>query len=687
MSQSILLEPVTTLRGVGAKMASRLAEIGIRSLEDLLFHFPLRYQDRTQVTPIAGLRDQVDAVIEGTVRGAAVTMGRRRTLLVKVEDNTGLLTVRFFHFRQAQVTQFKTGARVQLFGTPRRLGSGTEVIHPEYRLGETADLVEPALTPVYPTVSGIGQSTWRKLCGQALAALNRQPPEDLLQGVTADRITLSEAIAFLHNPPPGTELDPIHGGVHPAQIRLAREELIAHQLTVQGVRDTERKHQAPSITSAAEITQQFITGLPFAPTAAQMRVAKELAADMAQPQPMLRLVQGDVGSGKTLVAAQATLDTIAAGYQVAFMAPTELLAEQHHANLAGWFDELGLPVAWLSGRIKGKARQAVLEQLEHGQAPVVVGTHALFQDDVVFQRLGLIIVDEQHRFGVHQRLSLADKGADGQHPHQLALTATPIPRSLAMVAYGDLDCSIIDELPPGRQPVTTTLIDSTRREAVIRRVGAACQDGRQAYWVCTAIEESDTLDIEAAEATADQLGSALPGVSVGMVHGRLKPQEKASVMAAFKAGDIQLLVATTVIEVGVDVPNASLMIIDNAERLGLAQLHQLRGRVGRGATESHCLLMFKQPLSDTAQQRLTTMQESSDGFLIAERDLAIRGPGELLGTRQTGLAAFRIALLPEHEDLLIEAQAIAARLYEHDLPRAQALMQRWAGARADFARV
>ena len=342
-------------------------------------------------------------------------MGRRRTLLVKVEDSTGLLTVRFFHFRQAQVTQFKTGARVQLFGTPRRLGSGTEVIHPEYRLGETADLVEPALTPVYPTVSGIGQSTWRKLCGQALAALNRQPPEDLLQGITEDRITLSEAIAFLHNPPPGTELDPIHGGVHPAQIRLAREELIAHQLTVQGVRDTERKHQAPSITSAAEITQQFIAGLPFAPTAAQMRVAKELAADMAQPQPMLRLVQGDVGSGKTLVAAQATLDTIAAGYQVAFMAPTELLAEQHHANLAGWFDELGLPVAWLSGRIKGKARQAVLEQLEHGQAPVVVGTHALFQDDVVFQRLGLIIVDEQHRFGVHQRLSLADKGADGQH--------------------------------------------------------------------------------------------------------------------------------------------------------------------------------------------------------------------------------------------------------------------------------
>ncbi len=687
MSQSILLEPVTTLRGVGTKMASRLADIGIRSLEDLLFHFPLRYQDRTQITPIAGLCDQVDAIIEGTVRGAAVTTGHRRTLLVKVEDSTGLLTVRFFHFRQAQVTQFKKGARVQLFGAPRRLGNGIEVVHPEYRLGETADLVEPALTPVYPTVSGIGQSTWRKLCGQALAALNRQPPEDLLHSITEDHITLGEAIAFLHNPPPCTELDPIHRGVHPAQIRLAREELIAHQLTVKGVRDTERKHRAPFIAPSTNITRKFIAGLPFEPTAAQTRVAYELAADMAQPQPMLRLVQGDVGSGKTLIAAQATLDTIAAGYQVAFMAPTELLAEQHHANLADWFDALGLSVAWLSGRTRGKARQAVLDQLAHGQAPVVVGTHALIEDNVMFHRLGLIIVDEQHRFGVHQRLSLADKGANEEHPHQLALTATPIPRSLAMVAYGDLDCSIIDELPPGRQPVSTTLIDSTRREAVIRRVGAACRDGRQAYWVCTAIEENDTLDIEAAEATADQLGIALPGVRVGMVHGKLKPQEKTSVMTSFKAGEIQLLVATTVIEVGVDVPNASLMIIDNAERLGLAQLHQLRGRVGRGATESHCLLMFKQPLSDTARQRLTTMQESSDGFLIAERDLAIRGPGEVLGTRQTGLAAFRIASLPEHEDLLIEAQAIAARLYEQDLPRAQALMQRWAGARADFARV
>ena len=668
-------------------MASRLADIGIRSLEDLLFHFPLRYQDRTKITAIGGLHDQVDAVIEAEVRAAAVTMGRRRTLLVKVDDGTGLLTLRFFHFRQAQVSQFKQGSTIQLFGTPRRVGGQIEMVHPEYRLGENAKLLEAALTPVYPTVNGLGQSTWRKLCGQALALLSKDPPEDLLDGITDDDVSLTEAIAFLHNPPPTAELRQIQQGTHPAQIRLAREELIAHQLTVQGVRDSERRHPAPAIAPVSPATAAFLEALPFAPTSAQQRVAIELANDMAQTQPMLRLVQGDVGSGKTLVAARAALDTIAAGYQVAFMAPSELLAEQHYATLDAWLRPLGQSVAWLSGRTKGQGRQSVLQQLASGEAPLVVGTHALFQDDVHFHRLGLIIVDEQHRFGVHQRLSLADKGVGEEHPHQLALTATPIPRSLAMVAYGDLDCSIIDELPPGRQPVTTTLMDQTRRDAVMRRVGSACREGRQAYWVCTAIEESDSLDIEAAEATLDQLRHALPDVRIALVHGKLKPAEKAAVMAAFKAGELKLLVATTVIEVGVDVPNASLMIIDNAERLGLAQLHQLRGRVGRGAVDSHCLLLYRQPLSDTAEQRLKVMQESHDGFVIAEADLAIRGPGELLGTRQTGLAAFRIALLPEHEPLLVEAQEIAGRLYERDPGRAEALIQRWAGARADFARV
>ena len=687
LSQSILQKPVTSLRGVGEKMASRLADIGIQSLEDLLFHFPYRYQDRTRVTPIAGLRDQLDALVEGEVRAAAVTSGRRRSLLVKVEDSTGLLTLRFFHFRQAQVSQFRQGAVIQAFGTPRRVGGGIDMIHPEYRLGEGTSLVEAALTPIYPTVSGMGQSTWRKLCRQALSILENNPPVDLLRDIIEDRITLAAAIAFLHNPPPNAELSQIRDGNHPAQLRLAQEELIAHQLTVQGVRDSERRHKAPSIPPASSMAEQFLKSLPFTPTAAQDRVAQELAADMAKHLPMLRLVQGDVGSGKTLVAARAALDTIGAGYQVAFMAPTELLAEQHHANLSAWFKPLRQPVAWLSGRTKGKARAGVLEELASGRVPIVVGTHALFQDDVEFKNLGLIVVDEQHRFGVHQRLSLADKGSGEMHPHQLALTATPIPRSLAMVAYGDLDCSVIDELPPGRQPVTTTLIDHNRRDAVIRRVGAACEEGRQAYWVCTAIEESDTLDIEAAEATRDRLIEALPNIRIGLVHGRLKPTEKASTMAQFKEGQLQLLVATTVIEVGVDVPNASLMIIDNAERLGLAQLHQLRGRVGRGAIDSHCLLMFRQPISETAQRRLQVLQESQDGFVVAEADLAIRGPGELLGTRQTGMAEFRIASLPEHESLLIEAQAIAVHLYQHHPQKSHELMQRWAGTRADFARV
>jgi len=687
VGETILDNSVTVLRGVGEKLKLKLSEIGIHSLEDLLFHFPLRYQDRTRITPIGGAPDQRDVVVEGAVIAAAVTMGRRRTLLVKVEDATGVLTIRFFHFRQSQVAQFRQGLPIQLYGTARRIAGQLEMIHPEYRLGAAATLVEDALTPVYPTVSGLGQRTWRNLCQQALKMLHNAPPADLLAGIIDDDITLHEAIAFLHNPPHTAALSEIQQGLHPAQLRLAREELIAHQLTVQGVRDRERRHSAPRITGYSPLSGQFLKNLPFSPTSAQERVAEELVVDMAQGTPMLRLVQGDVGSGKTLVAARAILDAVAAGYQVAFMAPTELLAEQHFQTLDAWFSPLELSVSWLSGRIKGKARATILEQLASGTVTILVGTHALFQDEVVFRRLGLIVVDEQHRFGVHQRLHLAAKGVDGGHPHQLALTATPIPRSLAMVAYGDLDCSVIDELPPGRTPVTTTLIENDRREAVVRRVGAACVDGRQAYWVCTAIEESDVLDLEAAEATKDYLAESLPDVRIGMVHGRMKADEKAAVMADFKSGAIQLLVATTVIEVGVDVPKASLMIIDNAERLGLAQLHQLRGRVGRGADESHCLLLYRQPLSETARERLQVMQQTHDGFVIAEADLRIRGPGELLGTRQTGLAQFRVACLPEHEPLLTEAQAIASRLYTQDAPRAKALIARWAGPRADFARV
>ena len=677
----------------GEKLTLRLSELGIQSLEDLLFHFPLRYQDRTHDSrPIGGALDQRDAVIKG--RGHCRSrchdgapphprgrQGRRRL--------PAMLTVRFFHFRQSQVCAISTrGADTGLRHreTARLAIAGNDSPRVSAWVAG-ANLLEEALTPVYPTVSGLGQTTWRNLCQQALKMLQEAPPEDLLAGITDDNITLHEAIAFLHNPPRTAALSDIQQGLHPAQSRLAREELIAHQLTIQGVRDRERRHSAPRITGFSPLSRQFLKNLPFSPTNAQERVAEELAHDMAQGSPMLRLVQGDVGSGKTLVAARAILDTVAAGYQVAFMAPTELLAEQHFQSLEAWLTPLALSVNWLSGRIKGKARKTILGELAAGTVSILVGTHALFQDEVVFRRLGLIVVDEQHRFGVHQRLHLAAKGVDGGHPHQLALTATPIPRSLAMVTYGDLDCSVIDELPPGRTPITTTLIDTDRREAVIRRVGAACGNGRQAYWVCTAIEESDSLDVEAAEATRDYLGEALPEVRIGMVHGRMKAPEKAEMMANFKSGFIQLLVATTVIEVGVDVPNASLMIIDNAERLGLAQLHQLRGRVGRGVVESHCLLLYRQPLSETARERLQVMQQTHDGFVIAEADLRIRGPGELLGTRQTGMAQFRIARLPEHESLLIEAQAIANNLYTEDSARTKALIARWAGPRADFARV
>ena len=687
MTHDILHNSVSQLRGVGAKLGQRLAEIGIANLEDLLFHFPLRYQDRTRVTPIGGLKEGVEAVVEAEVCAAAVTLGRRRTLVVKVEDGSGLLTLRFFHFRQAQVKQFKAGVPIVLYGAARRIGAQTEMVHPEYRLGTSDSLLEPALTPVYPTVSGIGQGTWRKLCRQAVDILVRHPPEDLLEGLTEDPITLANAIAFLHRPPPSAELDQIFAGTHPAQIRLAKEELIAHQLGIQGVRDRERSRRAPQIAPRAGLSARLVSALPFAPTAAQQRVAAELSGDLGKDHPMLRLVQGDVGSGKTLVAAMASLDVIDAGLQVALMAPTELLAEQHWTTLQAWFEPLGIEVGWLSGRTKGKQREQLLAGLASAHLPMVVGTHALFQPDVQFHHLGLIIVDEQHRFGVHQRLALADKGFNDEHPHQLALTATPIPRSLAMVAYGDLDCSIIDELPPGRSPVVTTLIDHQRRDAVIRRVGAACREGRQAYWVCTAIEENEALEVEAAEVTRESLAAALPDLEVGLVHGRMKSDEKAEVMGRFKAGELPLLVATTVIEVGVDVPNASLMIIDNPERLGLAQLHQLRGRVGRGAMESHCVLLYRQPLSDTASQRLKVMQATQDGFVIAEEDLRLRGPGELLGTRQTGLAQFRVASLPQHEALLEEASAVATAIHRTRPDLAVALINRWAGSRADFARV
>jgi len=616
-----------------------------------------------------------------------VVQRRRRSLLVRLRDHSGTATLRFFHFSAAQRSALRPGDRLRCFGTVRRaLDSAPEIIHPEYRRAGAPEPVEDALTPIYPSTEGISQGQWRRLCEQALALLERQPPQELLPP-DSNAWSLAAALQFLHRPPPDANQLALREGRHPAQRRLALEELVAHQLSLRQLRALSRSVPAPRLAGDEALLQRFLDGLPFAPTGAQQRVIAEIRADLARERPMLRLVQGDVGSGKTLVAAAAALVAIASGWQVAVMAPTELLAEQHRRNFGQWFQDLEIEQAWLTGSVKGRRRADALSAVGEGRAALVIGTHALFQQGVEFRRLGLLIVDEQHRFGVHQRLALSEKSGEGKRAHQLIMTATPIPRTLSMVAYADLDCSIIDELPPGRQPVNTVLVDNRRREEVIARVAAACREGRQVYWVCTLIEDSDSLQAQAAQSTHEELSEALPGIAVGLVHGRMKAREKEAVMAAFKAGEQRLLVATTVIEVGVDVPNASLMIIENPERLGLAQLHQLRGRVGRGSQASHCLLLYQSPLGRHSRERLQVLRGSNDGFVIAEEDLRQRGPGEVLGTRQTGLLAFRVARLPEHEALLDEVEELALRL-ERESPQAvPALVQRWTGERQAFAAV
>jgi ATP-dependent DNA helicase RecG len=686
----IVTQRLESLRGVGPRLSERLRNYGITSVEDLLFHLPLRYQDRTKLTPIGALQDGDEVVIEGEVVMVSTTGGgRRRSLVVKLQDGSGTLTLRFFHFSNAQKNGLQAGMRLRCFGGVRRRPQmQPEMIHPEYRRSEAgaADPVEDRLTPIYPSTEGISQAQWRRLCEQALDLLARNPPEELLPPGSG-RESLRDALAFLHRPPPNADLSALREGRHPTQLRLALEELVAHQLSLRELRSLQRQKAAPACGGDSELLQGFLADLPFTPTGAQTRVIEEIRGDLAAAKPMLRLVQGDVGSGKTLVAAAAALMAIAAGYQVAVMAPTELLAEQHRINFNAWFEKLALTQTWLAGSVKGKKREATLQAIASGEASLVIGTHALFQEGVAFARLGLVIVDEQHRFGVHQRLSLAEKSGGNWRAHQLIMTATPIPRTLSMVAYADLDCSVIDELPPGRQPVGTVLIDNRRRNEVIERVAHACREGRQVYWVCTLIEDSDALQAQAAESSFAELDQALGDVPVGLVHGRMSPRDKDTVMKAFKAGDYRVLVATTVIEVGVDVPNASLMIIENPERLGLAQLHQLRGRVGRGSEASHCVLLYQSPLGAQSRARLQVMRESNDGFYIAEEDLRQRGPGEVLGTRQTGLLEFRVARLPEHDELLDEAGELAMRLQEEAPSRGHALIRRWTGERQAFASV
>ncbi len=686
--------PVSTLKGVGPKLAEKLEHLGISTLQDLLFHLPLRYQDRTRIVPIGTLRPGDEAVVEGEVQLSEIKFGKRRMLLTRIADGSGSLTLRFFHFNNAQKESLSRGTRLRCYGEVRRGSITLEMIHPEFRRLDEAmpTEVEEYLTPIYPSTEGMQQQSLRRLVGQAVDQLERGavtlrewlPPELL----PADMPPLREAVLLLHRPPPDIQLSALTEGEHPAQQRLAYEELLAHQLSLRQLREAMNLHPAHPLTGDNSLQQRFLATLPFTLTGAQQRVSQEIGHDLHEPVPMQRLVQGDVGSGKTVVAALAALQAVESGFQAAVMAPTELLAEQHYRNFCQWLEPLGIELAWLTGRLKAKDRREMLSAIETGNAAVAVGTHALFQQEVNFARLGLVIVDEQHRFGVHQRLALREKGVqDGVHPHQLIMTATPIPRTLAMTAYADLDLSVIDELPPGRTPVETVAIGDERRDEVIARVAAACAEGRQAYWVCTLIEESESLQCQAAEETEAMLREVLPQLRIALVHGRMKSADKEAVMSAFKGGELDLLVATTVIEVGVDVPNASLMIIENAERLGLAQLHQLRGRVGRGSARSSCVLMYHPPLSQLARERLAVMRETNDGFVIARKDLELRGPGEVLGTRQTGMLQLRIADLQRDQELLPSVAEAAQRLLLHYPQQVTPLIQRWLGNRSQYGTV
>ncbi len=686
---------LSVLSGVGPRVADKLAAHGLLRVQDLWLHLPLRYEDRTRLSAIRVLQPGIPAQVEGRVEAVERGFRFRPMLQVAVGDDSGAtLVLRFFHFTGTQVAQFTVGRRVRVYGSPRAGRNGLEIAHPSYSFladdGGVSGLRD-RLDPVYPAVEGVGPGALRRLIG---LALERLPPSAELELLPPDVLrahnlpSLRDALLTVHQPTADTDLLQLAAGIHPAQKRLALEELLAYQISLRRQRMAVRRLGARPIPANDELAAGLRRKLGFVPTAAQERVLGEIHADIARDEPMLRLLQGDVGSGKTVVAALAALRAVAAGRQVALMAPTELLAEQHLATFRGWLEPLGVAVAWLAGKLAARTRREALAAIADGSAQVVVGTHALMQEGVAFADLGLAIVDEQHRFGVHQRLALRDKGRDGERvPHQLVMTATPIPRTLAMTAYADLDVSVIDELPPGRTPVQTVAASVERRAELIERIRVACAEGRQAYWVCTLIDTSEDIEAQSATALHAQLAEQLPELRVGFVHGRMKPVEKQAAMRAFKDGELHLLVATTVIEVGVDVPRASLMVIENAERLGLAQLHQLRGRVGRGAAVSTCVLLYQAPLSAMARQRIDTMRRTNDGFVIAQKDLELRGPGELLGTRQTGLAQFRVADLVRDAAMLPQVQRLADDLLASDPARAGQLVARWVGGAERYAGV
>jgi ATP-dependent DNA helicase RecG len=684
---------LTALSGVGPALASRLERLGIHRIEDLLFLLPLRYEDRTHLVRIGALSPGMRCLTSGEVLLAETVYRGRRSLLVRIGDGSGQLTLRFFYFSRQQQAQFRAGLVVSCYGDVRAGKAGLEMVHPEYRILQPGQspVTGNALTPVYPTTQGVQQARLRNLAAQALKRMQSSPPAELLPESIRRKYgmpALGDALSFLHQPPPDADLASIESGKHPCRIRLAFEELLAHYLSLRSLRHRARVEAAVPLTGGDDLTRRFIDTLPFALTRAQKRVIGEITDDLNRAHPMMRLVQGDVGSGKTVVAAVACLRAIACGVQAALMAPTELLAEQHWQNFSAWFRPLDIEPAWLTGSLRPAKKRSAHEAIAAGEATLVIGTHALFQEGVRFNRLALVVIDEQHRFGVHQRMALRQKGiSENGFPHQLVMTATPIPRTLAMAAYADLDSSVIDELPPGRRPVQTVALPDSRRGEIVERVRSACEGGQQAYWVCPLIDESELLDYQAAEASYEMLKEALPSLSIGLVHGRMKPVAKDRVMRAFKAGDIQLLVATTVIEVGVDVPNASLMIIENSERMGLSQLHQLRGRVGRGAAQSHCVMLYRAPLGTLARSRIAVLRETNDGFVVAQRDLELRGPGEMLGTRQTGLPQYRIADLLRDAELIPGVQ-MAAESLRRDAPESvAAIIRRWLGDASHFTRV
>ena len=684
------------LKGVGPKTAKRLEDIGVKSIQDVLFRLPYRYQDRTRILPIADVRPGDQAVIEGVVISVKVIFSRKRQLQVVIEDKTAPILLTFFYFNRAQQASFSVGKTVRCFGDIRLSRRQLMIIHPEYKIHDGADLnVSETLTPIYPSADGLQQSMWHNLSEQALRHLNHKNGLiDILPDTIKTKYALTDikqALDFVHRPPPDTQQQLLLDGIHPMQQRLAFEELLAHQVSLRELRQKVKVNKAKQCNknqTFSSLQKKFCQSLGFQLTAAQKNALKELGEDLSASHPMMRLLQGDVGSGKTVVAALAGLQVIANNSQVALMAPTELLAEQHYRCFKTWFEPLGLQVAWLSGKLKIAEKRKMTSLIASGEANIVIGTHALFQKAVEFKQLGFIVIDEQHRFGVQQRALLREKGMQSDlFPHQLIMTATPIPRTLAMTVYADLDTSVLDELPPGRMLIKTIVVNNTRRDEVIERAKKLCNDGGQVYWVCPLIDESEVLSCEAAENISDMLTKTCKELTVQLVHGRMKSDEKQRIMQQFSAGDIDLLVATTVIEVGINVPNATLMIVENAERMGLAQLHQLRGRVGRGAKESYCVLLFKHPLTESAQQRLQAVRDSSDGFYLAEQDLKLRGPGEVMGTKQTGMQRLKIANIIRDREILPKVQSAAKEILQRHPSVIAPLKSRWLGDNEEYREV